>query len=587
MRDDILTDRLATPGATTRRVNPVSFDGCFGWLHDPPAGMAVDRAVLICGGLTNDKLSAHRPFRLLADALADAGYPVLRFDYPGTGDSVDVEDADHWSLWQASIGAAIDWLRARTGATQVVLVGLRIGATLAALAAERRDDVAALVLLEPTLRGRAYLREVAVEQMVNRGRGAPVGDGLDSHGLRLSRETIRRIEAVDLRQVRPPPACRVAVHAQASSAVMSAFLDAWRASAASVTVAGFDGLAPFLRVTYLNHEGEAEIAPIVAWLQEAAPQTVRDAPLPPRPVAAPLRTDGWAETPLLFGPARRLFGMLCRPAGQVESGLAVVMLNISGHPHYGLGRLSVELARRWAAAGVASLRMDFAGIGDSPGCGGDGDVGSHVLETDREADISAALDALAALGYRRFALQGLCTGAYHALYGAVADRRVGAVALVNLPMFTWRKGDSLEMIGVRRPGDYLRSLADRDTWIRLRERRLKVVRPALAIRGAVVGWWRRVTGTLTRRPEPWVDANFGQRCLKILAGRQTRTLFFYAAGDPGLAALEQAFAPDGVPPAEAAELRIFPDMDHTLSRSAMRQIAADHIAAFLERASAA
>ena len=68
---------------------PVAFDGCFGWLHTPPDGLARDTAVLLCPGILKDAMLAHCSWRLLADRLAEAGYTTLRFDYPGTGDSCD------------------------------------------------------------------------------------------------------------------------------------------------------------------------------------------------------------------------------------------------------------------------------------------------------------------------------------------------------------------------------------------------------------------------------------------------------------------------------------------------------------------
>ena len=35
-------------------------------------------------------------------------------------------------------------------------------------------------------------------------------------------------------------------------------------------------------------------------------------------------------------------------------------------------------------------------------------------------------------------MNGLCSGAYHAFHGALADERVGALLPINLPLFTLR-----------------------------------------------------------------------------------------------------------------------------------------------------
>jgi len=192
--------------------HPTYIDGCFGWLHVPSDGPAANIAVLLCAGLKEDKVTGHRSLRLLADALAAAGYPTLRFDYTGTGDSRDLGTAEPWQTWQQNIHDAADWLRRRSGASRIVLCGLRLGATLAALSAETRDDVAGLVLLAPVLRGRTYVRQVSIESQTGQN-SAPDG-GLALDDIPLSAETINAISAVDLRRVAVPGGCHVLVHAR-------------------------------------------------------------------------------------------------------------------------------------------------------------------------------------------------------------------------------------------------------------------------------------------------------------------------------------------------------------------------------------
>ena len=56
--------------------------------------------------------------------------------------------------------AAIEHIKERASVDRVSLLGLRLGATLALLAASRRVDVERLVLWEPVLDGRTYLEEL-------------------------------------------------------------------------------------------------------------------------------------------------------------------------------------------------------------------------------------------------------------------------------------------------------------------------------------------------------------------------------------------------------------------------------------------
>lgn len=95
-----------------------------------------------------------------ARELAGLGNPVLRFDYRGNGDSDGEFSETSLDTALADIGHAIDVLKERTGIGSVGLLGLRLGASLAALAAERRDDVSRLVLWEPIVNGGRYAQEL-------------------------------------------------------------------------------------------------------------------------------------------------------------------------------------------------------------------------------------------------------------------------------------------------------------------------------------------------------------------------------------------------------------------------------------------
>jgi len=118
-------------------------------VYDPPQERDRRRAVVICNAIGRDYYHAHRGCRVLARQLSAAGLHALRFDYLGTGDSTGEVPDFLIEDWLQNIGEAADELKDMADARKVALVGLRLGATLAAVAAESRSDIDRLVLWDP------------------------------------------------------------------------------------------------------------------------------------------------------------------------------------------------------------------------------------------------------------------------------------------------------------------------------------------------------------------------------------------------------------------------------------------------------
>jgi pimeloyl-ACP methyl ester carboxylesterase len=131
----------------------------FGIYH-PAAGEPRAEGVVLCPPLFGEQLRTHASLRRLALTLAAAGRHVLRFDYWGTGDSGGELIATTPDSWQQDIGAAVDELIALSGVRRVRLVGVRLGATLAARAAPDLAAVDRLVLWDPIRNGAEYLAQL-------------------------------------------------------------------------------------------------------------------------------------------------------------------------------------------------------------------------------------------------------------------------------------------------------------------------------------------------------------------------------------------------------------------------------------------
>jgi alpha-beta hydrolase superfamily lysophospholipase len=549
-------------------MTPVTFDGCFGWLHTPQGRRGSDVAVLICTGLLQDAILAYGSLRVLADELAAAGYATLRFDYPGTGDSSD-EAADHdghWTAWQHSVDAAANWLRATSGANRLVLCGLRLGTMLATLAASRRDDVAGLLLFEPVVSGRNYVRQLLLEAEMLSGKRPEKNEDLYLREFRFLPATLEQIGAVDLRKVALGTGIHVSICAQAESRTVDDGAEAWRQGGAQVTKIGWSGLDPLVRHKVIEEDVLADFRAVREWITAAVPTRAIDGTV--KTEEAILRLAGCVETPLRFGSDRRLFGILCRPEGVLPQ--AVVLIGNAGHdPHYASARHAVTLSRKLAAQGVASFRLDYAGLGDSIGPAGKEKMLSHVFAVDRSPDVSAAVDALQELGFRRFGIEGLCSGAFHAFRTAVAEPRIGAVLVVNLPFFALPGGSVLgylEQKG-RSPGEYLAKLFRPQTWKTLASGKVDY-------RGIFAGQLGRMRAlsagkvlAIARRLGLLREQSFAQRSLSALAKRGTRIQFLFSPGEESQGAFAVEFGPtgDGLAALEGAAMKVVPGMDHDLT----------------------
>jgi len=164
----------------------------FGLYHDPAPGLARRSGVVICPPLGEEVFPAHRMLRVLATQLARAGFPVLRFDYLGCGNSW-ADDLDVTiPTCLDSLSRAVGKVREQSGCERVVVIGLRFGGTIAGMSAAASPGLFhECVMWDPVLDGNAYLKELQVELRETVEQHVPVTSSCDA--------AVSRIEAIGQR----------------------------------------------------------------------------------------------------------------------------------------------------------------------------------------------------------------------------------------------------------------------------------------------------------------------------------------------------------------------------------------------------
>jgi alpha-beta hydrolase superfamily lysophospholipase len=599
---------------------------CFGFLHHP-AAPARRVGVILCDSIGYDSVSLRRTLRHTAERLAAAGFATLRFDYPGTGDSVGSErDPARLRAWLDGIHAARAALAARAGVTGIALVGLRMGATLAALAgaecaqaAERaagatpaEQGLDALVLWAPATRGRAFVREksalakMAADEYPDTRGPDVVGDpgDINAAGYVLTVETAAELGKLDLTKLGARPAPHVLVMPRGDRASEDALVARLQALGAEVSVEGAPGYDDMMAEPHKTEVPDAAIELVRGWLDarfperdghalEAADATTPEGPpvleleaTPDAPHRAPLGAPTRiAEEPIAFGPDQRLFGILSRPAAPAPAERPViVLLNAGAVHHVATNRMSVSLARSLSALGFVTFRIDLGGLGDSapePGSPENVTYTEHGMK-----DVDHAYEALRQrLGATRFVLAGLCSGGHFTFRGAVRGAPLVGAVLLN-PYFYVNSGSTLPTSEYRTAGDvnyYKAAVLRPEAW-------LKLARGGVDVR-RIAGVAKRRLGTLARARLAQGLVRLGlreapaqglQADLRTIVRNRVDTLLVLCEDEPTLAYLRTHGA--GVEhELEGKGLRteIVPKVDHTFtplwSQNAVHELVTTHL----------
>lgn len=129
-------------------------------LYHPPANPTATKLVIICPPFFDEFQRCYRALANLAGACASTpqGTHVIRIDYSGTGEAQGLLQDATLDDWLVDIHSAIEEGIELTGADQVILVGVRFGATLAAQC--RHSSISDYLFWDPIDTGKQFLETI-------------------------------------------------------------------------------------------------------------------------------------------------------------------------------------------------------------------------------------------------------------------------------------------------------------------------------------------------------------------------------------------------------------------------------------------
>jgi len=549
----------------------------FSWIHLPKNKKISKMGVVICNPLGYEYSHTHRTIRHLCDNLAYSGFANIRFDYHGTGDSFsDLFEKNRIKTFLENIDTAIEELKIKTGVTEICLIGLRMGATLAASYCNSRP-VDKLILWSACIKGRTYVREMqALEKLASHSSGDNP-DLIDSGGFIVTDSTAKELKELNLLKQEYHVNDNILVierdDLQKNDKLLSAIE---KNNISNIEHHPMKGYIEMMEEPQFTVVPELTISKIINWLSSDSKNKTLNKTSYNQNTCKLItnKPDSNIIEQICYDYENKLIGILSYHSHlNKDKSKPLIILTNSGSVHrVGPNRVYVQLARSLASEGYPVLRFDLSNLGDSV-------LGKPENENNPYSDyamhdIAIILEMMVKeYGFNSFIISGICSGAHNAFHAGLimpASYNIKETIIIN-PLRFYSDGftnqRSIPTYQVERDSQqYSESLLSLEKWKKLLSGKVDLIYLSSFI-------YQKALKTLTSNIQALtekVGIHNGSRLTKDLnkyISKNMKISFFIASKDPGKKLLmnESRIIVNTMIKSNQLDIYEIPNADHTFS----------------------
>lgn len=579
-----------------------------GWVHSSQNCKSLDKCLVLCPPLGVEYMSTYRSYRYIADYFALAGITTMRFDYHGTGDSSGFNlNENRLPDWLDSIEQSCQYLKTKSGCSQIGLFGFRMGGTFATLMAEK-VDAKFLILWSIFDQGKRFIREIRAMQLTSAIQENQEENLLEAGGIVYWPETENAIREIDLLKYTPKSANTLIIPRD-DLTPNSKLRDHFKNRGLDVEQVELAGSADMLRDPYFTIVPHESIYSIVKWVtslpnegacsSSASSISMDDSSRTGCALQVPAVTPSSTHTNdfnikeqfFRFGSNYSRFGISSYPVDDFNPTLPRVLILNSGATHrVGPSRLHVTLARQLCGHGFLVYRIDIPGLGDSY-IDDSSQEHEEYIETSSEEIYAAISEIEVVHGKGKYIVAGLCSGAYFAFQAGLDLQKSNIVesVLINPLTFYWHKGMTFENTPAKNFSAwswYRKALTNSESWKKLFSGKInytfliKTIIKRIEIK--LLSKSKHLMKNI-RVEKPEANKNDLDLDLLKIASNNTHITFILSRSDPGLDLLMTSAGATTKKLIQQKELNIHmvENADHTFSKFSPRKTAIETIVSHL------